>query len=595
MADQFTVVCDAVARVTGRQPLNAGKDRRKGLCPAHDDAKESLSLRKDTERGKIGVTCFAGCKFEEIAEALDLTARDFLLGGPGKARRRPPIAASTSDTSRREPKGDPEGKEVARYAYRDEDGKALYYNIRYEPKDFRLADRNGKRANLPRNMRWVPYRLPEVLQAVAEGRVIYWVEGEKDVDNLWDRGEAATTNAGGSNRPLDPEWADYFEGAHVVIVCDRDKPGRAYGRAVARLLVNKAHRIEITQSATPQTKSDVSDHLQAGYQLSQLEELPMRSVRRTRWTVAAIMDTKPEPLRWVLPGMIPEGLTLLVGAPKVGKSWWNINLMAALGSGRPDEVFGWGQQVDPSPNLYLALEDPHRRVYSRMHQVTRGLQFPRHLAGEVWLDLEAIEKGGKDEIERWLDNQPDARVVLVDVLAKVRGGGDESGGMYQADYAAVSILKDIADDYGIGVVVTHHDRKKTDEDFLNMVSGTKGVTGAADTILYLTRERGSTSGLLRVESRDVEECQYRMEFQKTAGRWHVVAKEDLGQDAEELPKVDLLFQIEQTLNTLGQARVIKIADILGAPTEEVERECRRGEERGILIQTNDGRWHSVHK
>jgi hypothetical protein len=593
MADRFEEICATVGRLAGQAPINAGKNRRKGVCPAHADDKPSLSIRLDEERGKIYLRCFAGCTFEDILGALDLTARDLntKAGGP---RRRPAATASKPDTgpARRQSskKDNPVGKEVERYPYRDEDGTVLYYNIRYEPKDFRLADKNGERANLPKNMKWVPYELPEVIAAIEQGRTVYWVEGERDVHSLKARGEAATTNAGGSSRPLDPEWAQYFEGADVVIVCDKDKPGRSYGRAVARLLVNSAGSVTIRESATPQAKSDVTDHLQAGYGLDQLDAVPMRSVRRTRWTLAAIMDTPPEPLRWVLPGVIPEGLTLLVGAPKVGKSWWNINLMAALGSGDPNSVFGWGQGIDPTPNLYLALEDPQRRIYSRMKQVSRGLRFDPRVAGDVWLDLPPIEKGGKEEIEKWLDVHPEARVVMVDVLAKVRGGGDAESGMYQADYSAVSILKEIADDYGIGVLVTHHDRKKTDEDFLNMVSGTKGVTGAADTILYLTRERGSVEGLLRVESRDVEECQYAMAFDRGYGRWKIVDKQDLGSDADK-PKVELLDEIERLVMANGFAKVPFLADMLKRSPQEVLSECKKGEQRGSLVKARDGSWH----
>lgn len=591
MVDQFELICDTVERVTGQRPSNAGKNRRKGLCPAHDDAKASMSIRKDENAGLVGVTCFAGCSFDDIVEALELTKRDFFLraktNGHPQTNGHAPSAPKPS--SRSEAKGKPSGKELARYAYTDEDGRVLYYNVRFEPKDFRMADKTGKIASLPKNMRWVPYNLPAVLDGVAEGRTIYWVEGEKDADNLTARGEVATTNAGGANRPLDPEWAAFFEGAHVVVVGDKDKPGRGYARAVARLLINAAAVVQIREAATPQVKSDVTDHLNAGYGLQQLEPVLMRSVRRTRWSVASIMETEPEPLRWVLPGVIPEGLTLLVGAPKVGKSWWNINLMAALGSGRPKDVFDWGQQIEPTPNLYLALEDPHRRIYQRLHQVTRGLRFPRHAAGDVWLDLPEIGKGGKEEIERWLDAHPQARVVLVDVLAKVRGSGNAEAGLYQADYAAVSILKEIADDYGIGVVVTHHDRKKTSEDFLDMVSGTKGVTGAADTILYLTRERGSTAGLLRVESRDVEECQYKMEFVRDTGRWHIVAREDLGTEPDK-PVVDLLDQIEQLLAVRGYARVEEMAEILKRGVQEILSECRKGEQQGSLMRNRDGSW-----
>jgi hypothetical protein len=594
VADRFAQICEVIETRTGKAPMSAGHNRVKALCPAHADDKPSLSVRKDEERGKIYARCFAGCSFNDIIEALDLTARDFNLSSNGNGQARTnghrPAPAAPERTSGRKSKSEV-GKEIERYAYTDEDDNPLYYNIRFEPKDFRLADKHGKRANLPKNQRWVPYRLSRVLQAVADGRTVYWVEGERDVHSLEAIGEVATTNAGGGNRPLEPEWAQYFEGADVVVVCDRDKTGQSYGRSVARMLINAVNSVRLSQSATPQVKSDVTDHLNAGYSPEQLEAVPMRSIRRTRWSLSAIMDTPPEPLRWVLPGVIPEGLTLLVGAPKVGKSWWNINLMAALGTGRPKDVFDWGQEIQPSDNLYLALEDPHRRIYSRMRQVMRGLHIPRGgLPGDVWLDLPAIEKNGKEEIEKWLDVHPSARAVLVDVLAKVRGGGNAESGLYQADYAAVSILKEIADDYGIGVIVTHHDRKKTSEDFLDMVSGTKGVTGAADTILYLTRERGSTEGLLRVESRDVEECQYKMLFVRETGRWNIMDREELGADTSR-PRVELKDEIEQLLVTRGYATVSELSELLHRTPQEILTELQKSEQSGAVARKRDGGWH----
>lgn len=598
MADQFDAICQAIENHTGQRP-KGGNTQKKALCPAHSDDKPSLSVRRDVEAGLIGLTCFAGCSFKEIREALGLDARAFRLSPNGSSRpasrtngHRPAPTTPTPAPSegRASSKGAPGGTELERYAYHNADGKVLYYNVRFEPKDFRMAGPDGKIKGLPRNLTRVPYNLPAVVDAVQQGRTVYWVEGERDVHSLTEAGEVATTSAGGANAPLDPIWAEYFDGAHVVVVEDNDKPGRAYSRAVARLLVNSA-RVETKRPAVPQAKADVTDHLRAGYSVSQLLPAPMRSVRRTRWTVSDLLATKPEPLRWVLPGVIPEGLTLLVGAPKVGKSWWNMNLMVALGSGRPDEVFSWGQQVEPSPSLYLALEDPHRRVYSRMNQVVRGIKFPAHAAGDVWLDLPPIEEGGRDEIEKWLDANPEARVVMVDVLAKVRGVPAEGGGMYQADYAAVTALKEIADDYGIGVVVTHHDRKKTDDDFLNMVSGTKGVTGAADTILYLTRDRGSTEGLLRCESRDVEECQYPMEFVRDTGRWHIMGREDLGDNRKEGPAVSLIDQIQQILLARGYARTADLVALLSAGTDEVMAECAKAEQAGVIERNREGNWH----
>jgi 5S rRNA maturation endonuclease (ribonuclease M5) len=577
MSDEFELICSELERKTGFTPKGSPK-RRKGKCPAHDDENASLSVRDDLDKGVIGVTCFAGCGFEEIVKALDLTTSDFRTSSGARPAK-----------PREEPQGKPEGSEVARYVYTDEEGKPLYYNIRYQPKTFRMAGPDGVVRGLPKNLRRVPYRLPEVLRAVRDEKTIYWVEGEKDADRLAELGLVATTTAGGANSPLDREWADLFKGATVISVADKDKSGREYARAVGRLLVNTARSWTCTESATPQAKSDVSDHLAAGYELDRLVAVPMRSVRRTRWTIGALLETKPEPLNWVFPGVIPEGLTLLVGAPKAGKSWFNLNLLVSLATGRPDEVFGWGKPHDPSPSLYLALEDPHRRVHDRLIKVVSGTPFDEAVAGDIWLDLPDLKAGGRDEIERWLEANPTSRCIMVDVLAKVRGQQDTSSGLYQADYEAVGALKEIADEFGIGVVVTHHDRKKTSDDFVDMVSGTKGVTGAADTILYLQRERGSTTGILKCESRDVEECTYRIEFDKDSGRWGISDRLEAGQDPNE-PQVDLLTQVRQMLMARGESEFDDLARILDVDQRSLRRTVQAAKQQGNLAQTRAGLW-----
>lgn len=581
MSEAFELVCSVLEERTGYAPKGSVA-RKKGKCPSHEDQTASLSVRDDLEAGLVGITCFAGCSFDDVVQSLGLQRSDFRDASKSRSPRKPATHRTQEPT-------DAPGKEVARYAYVDEFGEPLYYNVRFNPKTFRMADRNGVIKGLPKNLKWVPYRLPEVLAAIEAGKPIYWVEGEKDADRLVDLGFTATTSAGGANRPVEPSWAEFFRGATIVSIADKDKAGRAYARAVGRVLVNVVDSWRAVEPAVPQLKSDVSDHLDAGYELGDLVPLPLRSVRRTKWTISSILDTKPEPLSWVLPGVIPTGLCLLVGAPKAGKSWWNMNLLVSMATGRPDELFGWGQPHDPVPSLYLALEDPQRRIHDRMIQVVAGMDFDAEKAGDVWLELPPMRDGGRDEIERWLEANPTARCIQVDVLAKIRGQQDTSSGLYQADYEALEPLKEIADEYGVGVIVTHHDRKKTDEDFVNMVSGTKGVTGAADTIMYLTRDRGSTSGKLRLESRDVEECTYDIEFDKSRGRWNIMGIAESNGKESKLGPVE---RIQQVISARGESTTEDIAMALDMDVRTVRRFALQGQQEFRLAQTRDGRWYT---
>lgn len=599
MYPTFEKICTAVEQATDFPPRGSST-RKKGMCPAHDDSAPSLSIRWDVEKKVVGLTCWAGCSFDDIVKALGLDKAEFRDKLPGARRGKTGRPAPEAEpepaprrSGKRSAKADDQRGIVARYPYTDADGKVLYYNVRFEPKDFRMAGPDGEMRELPKNLKRVPYNLPAVLEAVSKGRTVYWVEGEKDVATAAEYGEVATTHAGGGKTPPDPAWfPDYFAGAELVVVADRDKAGEIMARNIAQAAINFARSVRTVQAATPQAKSDLTDHLEAGYRFDQLLPLTMRSVRRTRWTLASILATKPEPLRWVLPGVIPEGLTLLVGAPKVGKSWWNLNLMAALGTGRPTDVFGWGQEMEPSPSLYLALEDPMRRIHDRMHKVIRNLGFKPERAGDVWLDLDPLDGGGREEIERWLDKNPDARAIMVDVLAKVRGSG-EGQTMYQADYESIGALKEIADSYGIGMIVTHHDRKKTDDDFVNQVSGTKGITGAADTILYLTRERGKSEGLMKSESRDVEGCTYKMAFVGEFGRWQILERSDEDDDGArpQQSKVSIIDQVSQVILARGESSLKDVAKMIDVPEATVKRAAAAALADGTLAQTHNGLWY----
>jgi len=90
---------------------------------------------------------------------------------------------------------------------------------------------------------------------------------------------------------------------------------------------------------------------------------------------------------------------------------------------------------------------------------------------------------------------------------------------YDADYAAIGRIKRVADAYGIAVVLVHHVRKAGNEDFLQEVSGTNGIAGAADATLVLRRPRGQADGVLLVTGRDVEEAEYALTKDPDTSNW----------------------------------------------------------------------------
>lgn len=110
-------------------------------------------------------------------------------------------------------------------------------------------------------------------------------------------------------------------------------------------------------------------------------------------------------------------------------------------------------------------------------------------------------------------------MVIIDVFAKLRGTSVPGMSAHDADYAAISRIKRVADAYSVAVICVHHVRKAGADDALETVSGTNGLAGAADATLVLRRARGQADGLLFVTGRDVDEAEHALAFDAGAGAW----------------------------------------------------------------------------
>lgn len=190
------------------------------LCPAHEDRNPSLSISAGTN-GNVLVHCHAGCHLDEILAALNLSLADL-----------------QSDAPHRNGNGKPEI--VATYDYTDEQGTVLFQVVRKVNKVFRQRRPDGRGGwlwGIP-DIRRVLYRLPALLQAKAEGRPIYVVEGEKDVGTLEGWGLTATTAPMGADSPWLPDYTAALRGADVRIIPDNDDKGRKHAAKILRALPN---------------------------------------------------------------------------------------------------------------------------------------------------------------------------------------------------------------------------------------------------------------------------------------------------------------------------------------------------------------------
>lgn len=237
---------------------------------------------------------------------------------------------------------------------------------------------------------------------------------------------------------------------------------------------------------------------------------------RTQWSARDLLAVNfPEP-RWAVKGLVSEGLNMLAGSPKVGKSWASLGLSLAIASG--GRAFG-RVPVERGEALVLSLEDPPRRLQRRLQAMLLGEPAPRGL--DLWTECDRLPDGAA-VIERWLDAHPGARLVVVDVWARLRPALDAKQSVYEGDYLATRDLKRIADERGVAVMLVHHTRKMGSEDWLDTISGSNGLAGACDGVMVLRRSRGAATAELMVTGRDVEESKHALEFDPATCAWQLL-------------------------------------------------------------------------
>jgi len=468
-------------------------------CPAHEDKKASLSISVKEE--KILLFDHAGCPLEAILEAAHLKPKDLFLDSKPSG-------------------GKPEISVI--YDYTDEKGETLFQTVRFIPKDFRQRrpdGRGGWEWNL-KGVRLVPYRLPDLLKSSQ----VCIVEGEKDADNLWKHGIPATCNPMGAGK-WHAEWSKLFEGKEVVILPDLDEPGRKHAFDVGKKLYGHALRIRVLELPKKPHVKDVSDWFAQGGTKDELLKLiaeakewrppgakpPLPLLKA--FTASDLEDMIfPEP-KWAVPGLLPEGLTILAGRPKRGKSWMGLGIALAVASG--GKALG-KIDVEKGDALYLALEDNPRRLQNRLAVLKDpGTSLPSRL--HLVTEFLPLQMGGMQSLLLWLDKHPKTHLVVIDTLGRILPSGKGNNNQFVDDYQFIGKLQKLSIDRGFALLVIHHIRKQSADYALDRVAGTTGITGAADSVWVLDTGKGEASAILHVTGRDIETQEIAMKFEN--GVW----------------------------------------------------------------------------
>lgn len=284
-------------------------------CPSHDDNEASLHVSAGTTQPVV-MQCHAGCETEDILASENIPFTEIL------AER------STDDTAVSDEVWTPAGNASHIYPYADEHGAELFQVLRIPlpggKKTFRQRHLNPSTGRWVWNMegvRRVLYRLPEVLRAKDEGRVIYVVEGEKDADALAVRGECATTSPMGAGKWRE-EFTEVLAGANVIVIPDADATGRAHAREVREALIAAGSSVSVKE--TPAGAKDIYDHLARGGTLDQLvETVPEVEEQRETYGVDVldVVVRKATEVEYIVPRVLAKGdRLLLTGLEGHGKS-----------------------------------------------------------------------------------------------------------------------------------------------------------------------------------------------------------------------------------------------------------------------------------
>ena len=229
-------------------------------------------------------------------------------------------------------------------------------------------------------------------------------------------------------------------------------------------------------------------------------------------SMTELYDTLYPPRSPVVDGFLYGGTYLFVGAPKVGKSFFMGQLAYHIAMGIPL----WDYPVRKGTVLYLALEDDYARLQRRLSQM-----FGIESADNLYFATQAktLKEGLDGELEEFVKQHTDARLIIIDTLQKVREVGGETFS-YSNDYEIVTKLKAFSDKYGICLLVVHHTRKMESGDSFDMISGTNGLLGAADgAFIMQKKKRTDNTAVLDIVGRDQPDQELTIEFDRERCIW----------------------------------------------------------------------------
>ena len=289
------------------------------------------------------------------------------------------------------------------------------------------------------------------------------------------------------------------------------------------------------------------------------------------------------PIKWAIQGLVAEGVTILGGSPKVGKSILALNFAVGVSIG--GTVLG-KIDVEQGDVLYLALEDTQRRLQERINSG----DFPDDIDLSNLTVVTKIPRqhlGGLSFLRWWTEQHKNARLIIIDTLQMFRKQLSGKGNMYAEDYEVIAEIKKFAEDFGVAVLLIHHLKKISKqaelmEDWINFFSGSQGIAGSADTLFTLTRTRDSKEALLHRTGRDVEEKSFTLHLD----RFGWILDGEVG----EFTLSDWERQIKDYLVAHDTVTPAELSMFYNIPVKTAQKNLSRALKKGLVAKSGYGKY-----
>jgi hypothetical protein len=266
-----------------------------------------------------------------------------------------------------------------------------------------------------------------------------------------------------------------------------------------------------------------------------------------------IMATHFPPLKFIVPKYLPEGLFILAGKQKLGKSWLALDMCLAVATG--GTVLN--EKVEQGRAIYFALEDGARRLQDRLLKLGLKDKQPELLTLAEMGSLPPLDNGGYELLENLLKQYTDTRLLIIDTLGMIKPPTSNKNG-YEEDVKIMAPLREMAKEHGIALVLVTHVRKTEANDTFDEVHGSVGLTGTADGTIKLSRKRGKNKAIMDITGRDIEEVQKSIELDKETFKWQVLGDvAEVEMTVEQKKVADLL---DRSIDGLTPSRIGELID-----------------------------------